>query len=632
MKNIKSIEVKNATFFKDFKITFSNELNCIMGGRGTGKSTLMYFLMAALNPNYQENSTIAKILKNNLGSGTIIIEIETENGIIYQIEKTINDLPQVTKLPSLEFQPIERIETEIVSDFYEAMQVEYIGKSSIERLELIDKKNKILIKEKENELTTIQIELDSNAQTVKSQNKRLAQFDEVLDQYKGVVEDFDSIKETKQEGFEDQERNEFEKADLIEKIRKEEKRYFSKAIETVTNLIGKIESEQREASESFQNLNYQEDSFHNKNILNEANTIVVNAEILISNSVSNLSINLAKIKEDLNKLFNNLIDTHEIQQGEFIKLKQKFETNREYIEKYHALSKRVNEKETLLKDREALTRKRDKLKSDRFELIKKLNQKKEEIFNLRLQVVTELNKSFREEIQITLTFGGITDNFQEKLKVALKGSGMRYNEIVPRIVENYSTDEFANVIHQKDIESLKNLIAIDDGRANALINALNETIEIYEIESLYCQDLPEFKLRIANDSNGLADSYKNSDELSMGQRCTTVLPIIFAVSNNPLIIDQPEDNLDNKFVTERIYQIVTEQKKKRQLIFITHNPNIPVLSDANQNIFLSYENRKADIDKIGDIFAVKEKIVSLLEGGEEAFRERTRIYGLENKE
>ncbi|MFB5652887.1 hypothetical protein ACE5IS_19800, partial [Leptospira wolffii] len=144
-----------------------------------------------------------------------------------------------------------------------------------------------------------------------------------------------------------------------------------------------------------------------------------------------------------------------------------------------------------------------------------------------------------------------------------------------------------------------------------------------------CKDLPEFKLRVSDDSAGLVESYKNSDELSMGQRCTTVLPIIFAVSNNPLIIDQPEDNLDNKYITQRIHQIVNDQKKKRQLIFITHNPNIPVLSDSNQNIFLAYENRKADIDRTGSIFEVKEEIVGLLEGGEEAFKERIKIYGFE---
>ena len=70
--------------------------------------------------------------------------------------------------------------------------------------------------------------------------------------------------------------------------------------------------------------------------------------------------------------------------------------------------------------------------------------------------------------------------------------------------------------------------------------------DIYEIENFYCEDLPEFFLKV--DSKGKKDMnareyYKKTDELSTGQRCTTVLPIVFAVSNNPLLIDQPEEQL-----------------------------------------------------------------------------------------
>ncbi|MFP3472196.1 hypothetical protein R0J90_19280, partial [Micrococcus sp. SIMBA_144] len=84
------------------------------------------------------------------------------------------------------------------------------------------------------------------------------------------------------------------------------------------------------------------------------------------------------------------------------------------------------------------------------------------------------------------------------------------------------------------------------------------------IQTLYCHDLPDFLLKV-NPSSAEQTDYRKSDKLSMGQRCTTVLPIIFGVSNNPLIIDQPEDNLDNKFITTKIHQIIREQKSKRQL-------------------------------------------------------------------
>jgi energy-coupling factor transporter ATP-binding protein EcfA2 len=114
--------------------------------------------------------------------------------------------------------------------------------------------------------------------------------------------------------------------------------------------------------------------------------------------------------------------------------------------------------------------------------------------------------------------------------------------------------------------------------------------------------------------------------LSTGQRCTTVLPIVFAISNNPLIIDQPEDNLDNKYISDTIHKIIKQQKQDRQLIFITHNANIPVLSESEENIFLRYNDKKSSITDQGTVENVKESILNLLEGGEEAFKERMKLY------
>jgi nitrogen regulatory protein PII-like uncharacterized protein len=324
-------------------------------------------------------------------------------------------------------------------------------------------------------------------------------------------------------------------------------------------------------------------------------------------------------------LLLRLSEIHDLQQAEFVKIKQKFEAHREYINKYHLLSKRLNEKETLKKDKQELGEKRDKLKNLRKSLVKKLNDCKQSIFKIRLQSITELNKNFEGAIVINLTFSGIIAPFEDKLRESLKGSGLRYNELIPRIAESFSTDEFASVIHGKDVEKLRAVSGIDIARAETLINTLHETEAIYEIERLYCDDLPEFKLRI-HEGDMLEENYRKSDELSMGQRCTTVLPIIFAVSENPLIIDQPEDNLDNKYISGKIHDIIRKQKEERQLILITHNPNIPVLSESEHNIFLKYD-RKSSVDLAGDVDEVKNRIIELLEGGEIAFKRRKETYG-----
>ncbi len=623
MKRIKSIEIKNSPFFEDTKINFSDNLNCIMGGRGTGKSSLLYLIKAAIFKNIEEDSQAYGILKNNLGSGEVAIEIESIDGSFYRILKTFNDEPQPYKHPSSEFFQIDKIFDDIECDFYETGKIEEIGRSAIDRLQLLDKKISSEIIEFQSQIKQLQIEIDANAQDIKTFNLRLQRIDDAILQYDGIENEFEIHKNHQPIGLKDDEKKEFEDADTKEKVRKNEKRVINKLIDLFSELKVEFESKGNELIDTL-NKNKNEE-FINKALMNDVLTYTEESISGIKNNVDIISrtINELLVKLDLSS--SKLYEEHDIQQAEFIKIKQKFEAHREYINKYHLLSKRLNEKETLKRDKIDLSEKRDKLKNTRIQQISKLNDCKQSIFKIRLQSINELNSAFNGDILITLTFSGITTPFEDKLRESLKGSGLRYNELIPRIINNFSSDEFASVIHNQDKEKLKIITGIDDIRAESIINSLYETEAIYEIEKLYCNDLPEFKLRIHGNTLK-EENYRNSDELSMGQRCTTVLPIIFAVSENPLIIDQPEDNLDNKYISGKIHEIIRAQKRERQLILITHNPNIPVLSESENNIFLKYD-RKSSVERVGNVDEVKENIIELLEGGEDAFKRRKQTYG-----
>jgi DNA repair exonuclease SbcCD ATPase subunit len=628
MKKIKSIEVKNSSFFNDIRIEFTKGLNCIMGGRGTGKTTLLYFIKAAIEANAESISDVYKILQSNLGDGSINLELEGEDAVTYRITKAIGDAPQSYILPGQVYVPIDKITKEIECDIYEAGRIEEIGRSSKDRLALLDKKIKNEISEQGTAIEKLQIDLDANAQDIKTFNKRLSQIDDILVQYQNVDEEFNAHKNQQPAGIKEDEKKEFETADSKEKIRKDEKRFYNKTIEKFSELQNDIEFKKNDLLDYRSKANAEKDNFDNKDLIDESFSLAETTIKKIVAAIEELSTEINSSKSKLGGFFGKLIEKHDLQQADFIKLKQKFDLNKEYINKYHSLSKKADEKRNLVRDKEELLLKQERLKEQRKSLIEKLNRTKQEIFNIRLKAVKELNDSFNKDIVITLTFGGITDEYEERLRNALRGSGMRYNELIPRIVTNFSTDQFASIVNARDMATLKNITGIDEARATALIESFYETESIYEIESMYCSDLPEFKLKIADDATNKEENYRKTDELSMGQRCTTVLPIIFAVSNNPLIIDQPEDNLDNKYITNRIHEIVRKQKENRQLIFITHNPNIPVLSDAEKNVFLIYEARKSRIEGEGNVTEVKDKIVSLLEGGAEAFKKRVQIYGL----
>ncbi len=629
MKKIKSISLKGSSFFEDnFSIDFSEKLNCLMGGRGTGKSTLLYFIHATLNSEAEEDSFIANILKANLNNGTIQLVLEDDEGKSYEVIKTFGDEPQAQTLNSKRNISMENLMENFECDIYPALKIERIGINSKDRLELIDKRIRTEVLLIKSEIKKLQIGLKQNAVIIRGENARVVQINEQLLNYKTVEEDLKRQKIEKPDDINQKEQEEFEKADLNEKIRNSEKRYAAKVVQKLNDTQVNLK-EVNEDIQSFLSTNSDAKAYLNKEILLGIKSELENAlGRIVKDNESNIKL-ITNATSKVEILVGKLKTIHQEQQSEFVKLKQKFDKHKEYINKYNQLSKKVEEKSILQKEITELEGKRQKVRTQRNLLVNQLNEKKKELFTLRKNIIDELNKELAGSVKITLTFGGITEEYENHLRNALRGSNLRYNAIIPYIVENLTPDKFASTIHNKDFETLKKIAQVDEERSKSIIEAIYESEEIYAIESLYSEDLPEFFLKVdakGNTEKKQKENYKKSDELSTGQRCTTVLPIVFAVSDNPLLIDQPEDNLDNKYISDTIHKIIREQKKKRQLIFITHNPNIPVLSDAEHNVFLNYDDKKSKVDVSGEIETVKSNILNLLEGGKDAFETRRILY------
>ena len=103
-----------------------------------------------------------------------------------------------------------------------------------------------------------------------------------------------------------------------------------------------------------------------------------------------------------------------------------------------------------------------------------------------------------------------------------------------------------------------------------------------------------------------------------------------------MIVDQPEDDLDNRFITDGVVPRMREEKRRRQFIFSTHNANIPVLGDAELILGLT---ASGDVDGVGsaeikpehvgsiDSRQVRELVEEILEGGKDAFETRRLKYG-----
>jgi energy-coupling factor transporter ATP-binding protein EcfA2 len=123
--------------------------------------------------------------------------------------------------------------------------------------------------------------------------------------------------------------------------------------------------------------------------------------------------------------------------------------------------------------------------------------------------------------------------------------------------------------------------------------------------------------------------------LSIGQRCTAILALLLAQDDAPAVLDQPEDDLDNEFVFRELVPLLRRQKEHRQLIIATHNANIPVNADAELVIALEAKDGRGRVfvasgeEAVGalDRAAVRLAVAEILEGSEEAFRRRFEKYG-----
>jgi predicted ATP-dependent endonuclease of OLD family len=132
---------------------------------------------------------------------------------------------------------------------------------------------------------------------------------------------------------------------------------------------------------------------------------------------------------------------------------------------------------------------------------------------------------------------------------------------------------------------------------------------------------------------------KNIEELSLGQRVAAILTFVFQFGyhtndNTPLIIDQPEDNLDNQYIYKNLVKSLREIKNNRQVIIVTHSSTIVTNADAEQVIVMGSDNEKAWIETKG--YPSERKIINhilnYLEGRIDSFKHKMETYALFMKE
>lgn len=135
---------------------------------------------------------------------------------------------------------------------------------------------------------------------------------------------------------------------------------------------------------------------------------------------------------------------------------------------------------------------------------------------------------------------------------------------------------------------------------------------------------PEDLLRVRHGDPKRRGPFKELEKGSAGQKAAAMLAFLLSHGTTPLIIDQPEDDLDSELIYSLIVQHIIDKKRQRQLILVTHNANIVVNGDAELVHALGFGEDQIRLQASGGLGkkAIREKICSIMEGGKIAFKKR----------
>ena len=352
---------------------------------------------------------------------------------------------------------------------------------------------------------------------------------------------------------------------------------------------------------------------------------------------------------DANKNVHKVIDTFILQENELLKSTQEkiqviirsngYNDGKKIFEENKSLNQVINNL-SLLNSKLSLINKETEIAKRLHDEYKKIGQKLLQLHISYLDKINNIASEMRlQHDDVNLSSEIILKHSLEKMLnecLSLRSAAM--NDLISKTIAEYQKKTKTNVlVWLKELlnKAVKNELTFKNG---------------YDIQSFVSKLLAEcwfdLTLNVEYDGDNLRD-------MSPGKRSFVILKLLLDCSNKkcPILIDQPEDNLDNRAIYNELVKYIKKKKRERQIIIVTHNPNIVVGADseeiivANQNgknspndnnikfqyVFGSIENSKQRIknDKLSLLnqCGIREHVCDILEGGEDAFRDRENKYG-----
>ncbi len=611
--------LKSITFttgkWKNKKLSFNQGMNNFIGIRGSGKSTLLetvrYALDIPIGSNAHEPKYKERLVQNFLGSGgkmeielvdqhqtTFIAErIYGETTSVYQLKNDgEKELQHNLKINAIVNKPLyygqkdlsdiggetstEDLINKLMDDKLNSIkqEIEEQGSKIINIIAEIKKVDKQLGQEEEIKAKKASIEKDMKVFIDNKVNEKLNKqiefnkdsnrLDSLLDFEKTIIEEVQNIFNEYQGSF----------ASHLTYESKENTELFKQVFES----FGKFQ-------QTFQRLT---------EILKQLQAEKGNLEKIQKTFVQKYE----ELKEEFSEI-KRTINLPNIEADTYVKLSKELDLQ---IAKLTEI-KKLGERKTILRKNliQALTILRT-LWHREFQLIQ------EEIENLNNEQPKDAEG--KSAIEIVAEFKGNKERFKEFIKTFCRGSGLR-------------EDHYDQITSYPDLIEVYNDFGVEGSNINSALSGGNN---LQNFKAKFAENINEFLPYRVPDKFTINYKGRPLQEHSLGQRASALIIFILTLKENDLIIiDQPEDDLDNQTI---YLDVITELKKlkdKTQFIFATHNPNIPVLGDCEQLVSCKFNNNIIDT-KIGSIDSkeIQQNIVDIMEGGDEAFEQRKMIYEL----
>lgn len=608
-------------FLDGARFDFVAGLNCVIGARGSGKTTVVELIRYALDvlpdrdTHAAERKRIESLVESNLAGGRVQVAIATRDGLQYVVSRVAGEEPMVLTPDGKPTDITLKTSGLFRADIYSQNEVESIAERNTSQLVLLDSLDLHSVENVNARIAQVRTDLDANANQIVPLESRIAALGDELATLVGVEERLQQFAADSSQGCE-----EINQAHALKALRDREQRIVASVAEHLRQLEQSLAAFTGQVRRHALSLADPEalagpNGALIKAALRQFDDCGSAVEWLLREAV----VRVAKSLDQNAAASKQLSDAHKQQELGFRQTIERHQRAQSQAAERSQLERRRNDLLAKQRQREVWQGQMAGLYEHRTGLLSRMSELLDERFALRTAVAARINDHLAPTICVSIQQAGNRERYLRLLEESLKKARVRHMAVSQRICTAFSPGTLADVIRQHDATRLVESAELSIEQAEKILAALSTTEFLLKLDMVPLLDLPSIQLRDG-------ERYKDSLTLSTGQKCTTILPILLLDSESPLLVDQPEDNLDNRFVFEVIVDIIRKAKSGRQMIFVTHNPNIPVLGDAERVFVLDSDGTTSRKAHEGNVDECKTVIVTLLEGGEDAFKARRMRY------